>query len=100
MSIHELTPISQMSSELQSLTLQTVERTQTNFADWMKNTVVQANDKIIQADHNLRALAVGDTDNLHHVMISIEKAKTSFNLVVQIRNKVLEAYNDMMKMQI
>jgi flagellar hook-basal body complex protein FliE len=45
-------------------------------------------------------LAAGDTDNLHQVMIALEEAKLSFQLMVQVRNKLLESYQDILRMQI
>jgi flagellar hook-basal body complex protein FliE len=48
----------------------------------------------------VRQLAVGENTNLHQVMISLEKAHLSLELVVQVRNKVLEAYQNMMQMQV
>ena len=45
-------------------------------------------------------LAVGENTNIHQVMISLEKARLSLELVVQVRNKVLDAYQNMMQMQI
>ena len=43
---------------------------------------------------------MGETDNLHQVMMALDKAKVSFQLMVQVRNKLLEAYQDVLRMQI
>ncbi len=48
----------------------------------------------------MRNLVAGDVENLHQVMMSLEKAKLSFELVVQVRNRLLEAYQDVMRMQV
>jgi flagellar hook-basal body complex protein FliE len=48
----------------------------------------------------VRQLAVGETTNIHQVMISLEKARMSLELVVQVRNKCLESYQSLMQMQI
>jgi flagellar hook-basal body complex protein FliE len=52
------------------------------------------------ADRELQALATGQTQNLHQTMIALEEAKLSFQLLVQVRNRVLEAYQDVMRMQV
>jgi flagellar hook-basal body complex protein FliE len=51
-----------------------------------------------QAD--LQRLAVGDTENLHAVMIRLEESRISLQLMLQVRNRVLEAYQDVMRMQV
>jgi flagellar hook-basal body complex protein FliE len=43
---------------------------------------------------------VGEQGNLHEVMIALEKAKLSFELILAVRNKSLEAYQELMRMQI
>lgn len=72
----------------------------TDFASWLKQEVAEVNNQIIESDNQLRQLAIGEADNLHQVMISLEKAKTMFELTVQVRNKLLEGYQDIMRMQI
>ncbi len=73
---------------------------ETDFASWLSQEVSLANQQINQADEKLREFALGKTDNLHQVMMSLEKAKTSFELVVEVRNRVLEGYQQIMRMQI
>jgi len=58
------------------------------------------NKQIVGSELELREFAVGETDNIHHVMMSLEKAKTSFELVLQVRNKLLEGYQEIMRMQV
>jgi flagellar hook-basal body complex protein FliE len=71
-----------------------------SFASWLGQRLSETNAKLIQSDRQLQRLALGETDNLHHVMISLEEAKLAFQLVVQARNKMLEAYQDILRMQI
>lgn len=52
------------------------------------------------ADTEVQKLAVGKEESLHGVMIAIESAKESLSLVVQIRNRLVEAYQDVLRMQI
>ena len=44
-------------------------------------------------------LAVGKSENLHEAMIGYEKAETALKLLVQVRNKALDAYHEIMRMQ-
>jgi flagellar hook-basal body complex protein FliE len=70
------------------------------FSDWLGQHLASANTQLVQADDGVRKLALGEADNLHQVMINLEKAKLSFELVVQVRNKLLDAYQELMRMQI
>ena len=70
------------------------------FADWIKQELVQSNDALKEADSNMKKLASGEPVSLHEVMLSMEEAKLQFQLVTQIRNRILEAYQDVLRMQI
>lgn len=45
-------------------------------------------------------LILGEVENIHQVMIAAEKADLALQLTLQIRNKILDAYNEIMRMQI
>lgn len=72
----------------------------TGFDDWMQVQLDTLNQQILEADTKVQQLAAGEEANLHDVMISLEKAKMSFELVLAVRNKALEAYQELMRMQI
>ena len=71
-----------------------------DFSGWLAKELGSVNDKIVNADTMLQRLATGEADNLHQVMVSLEEAKVSFQLMVQVRNKLLEAYQDILRMQV
>src|SRR5215216_7667384 len=73
---------------------------QADFASWMAKELGSMNGKIVESDKLLQRLATGEVDNLHQVMLSLEEAKLSFQLLVQVRNKLLEAYQDILRMQV
>lgn len=60
----------------------------------------KVNDKQIASEHLLQDLASGKTDNIHHVMMSLEDAKMSLQMLVQVRNKLLEGYQEVLRMQV
>jgi flagellar hook-basal body complex protein FliE len=71
-----------------------------DFSTWLTRELEDVNGQIANADLEVRRLAVGESTNIHQVMIALEKAHTSLELVVQVRNKCLEAYQSLMQMQI
>lgn len=62
--------------------------------------VDSVNTKLMAAETGLRDLAAGKTGNIHHVMLTLEDARLSFQLLLQVRNKVLESYQEVMRMQV
>lgn len=70
------------------------------FANVIKNLLGQANMHQMQADQAVQELATGQTDNLHHVMLSVAKADLSFRMVLEVRNRLADALQEIMRMQI
>lgn len=62
--------------------------------------VSKVNDLQTQSDQAIQGLASGENKNLHEVMISMEKASISFQFMSQVRNKAIEAYQEVMRMQV
>lgn len=56
---------------------------------------VEAESKV---DEDIYKLSVGESDDLHNLMINTEKAELSLDLLIQLRNKTLDAYNEIMRM--
>lgn len=71
-----------------------------DFSRMLASEISLLNDQVFRSDEIVREFALGKTDNLHQVMISLEQTKIQFELAVQIRNRLLEAYQDIMRMQI
>lgn len=70
------------------------------FSNWFTQQMDRVNTQIAHSEGQLQALATGESQNLHQVMISLEEARLSFQLLAQVRNRVLEAYQEVMRMQL
>lgn len=84
----------------QAITDFTISNNQEKTANQFLLELLKVNDKQINGEHLLQDLASGKTDNIHHVMLSLEDAKLSLQLLVQVRNKLLEGYQDILRMQV
>lgn len=71
-----------------------------SFADTLKDVVSSVNEAQKLADKKAQALAVGQTRDIADVMITAEKADVALKLMVSVRNKIIEAYQEIMKMQV
>ncbi len=70
------------------------------FTQLFGDVVNKVNDLQNQADTAVQKLATGESKGLHEVMISLEKSTISFQFLTQVRNKALDAYHEIMRMQI
>jgi flagellar hook-basal body complex protein FliE len=71
-----------------------------SFADTLKDSIGQVNQLQKDADVKMQQLATGKTDNIQDVMIAAEKADIGLRLMMQVRNKLVDAYSEVMKMQV
>jgi len=72
----------------------------TGFSDLVTQGLQQVNQQLLGSQTDLQQLAVGNVQNLHQIMIRLEESKLSFQLMMQVRNRLLESYQDVMKMQL
>lgn len=70
------------------------------FADRIGEGLQELNAQLLGSQRDLQQLALGEPVNLHEIMIRLEESRTSFQLMLQVRNRVLEAYQDVMRMQV
>ncbi len=70
------------------------------FADQLKEAIDSTNEAQVSADRAVEQLHSGQAGNLHEVMISLEKADISMRLFVQLRNKAVDAYQEIMRMNV
>lgn len=71
-----------------------------SFADTFHDAVHEVNKLQKQADKGMQDLSTGKTDNIPEVMMAAEKADIALKLMVQVRNKIIDAYHEVMKMQV
>lgn len=70
------------------------------FADTLKAAIQDVNTAQKTADVKMQEIATGKNHNIPEVMIAAEKADISLKLMVSVRNKIIEAYQEIMKMQV
>lgn len=70
------------------------------FSDYLKEALDSTNSLLTEADYLADEFAAGRTDNIHQVMIAAEKADVALQFTLQIRNKIMDAYNEIMRMQL
>ena len=62
--------------------------------------VNKVNDLQLQADKEIQKISTGESKGLHEVMLAMEKSGVSFQFLTQVRNKAMDAYQEIMRMQV
>jgi flagellar hook-basal body complex protein FliE len=71
-----------------------------SFGAVLAESLAQVNTLQHQADQAIRELAAGGPASLHETMLALDKADVSFRLMMQVRNKIVEAYQEVLRMQV
>jgi flagellar hook-basal body complex protein FliE len=80
--------------------IQKPQKSQSPFADVLKDSISKVGEIEKEADQEAEKLARMETQDIHSTMIAIEKADITFQLMMQVRNKILNAYEEIMRMQV
>jgi len=78
----------------------TGEAPATSFKDTVKSMLADVNDKVNVSDQAQRDLASGKTNDLQKVVTSVEEANLALNFTMAMRSKLLEAYQEISRMQV
>lgn len=76
------------------------EKGEETFADTLRGVLNNVNQMQIESDKATEQLLTGDIQNIHEVMIKAEEAQLSLQLTTQVVNKVIQAYQEISRMQI
>lgn len=71
-----------------------------SFADLMKTFAADVNDLQFEAGNAIDMLATGEAADVHQVMVAVEQAGIALDLMLEIRNKLLEGYQELIRMQV
>jgi flagellar hook-basal body complex protein FliE len=77
-----------------------LSETQESFGETLNRAISDVNTLQNEAGKAIDRMVVGEAVDMHEVMIAVEKAKTSFDLLMEIRNKAIDAYREIMRIQV
>ena len=69
------------------------------FADVLQNSLHKVNDMQNERSKMIMSFASGETQNVHELMISMQKASLAMNMTAAVRNKAMEAYKELSRLQ-
>lgn len=73
---------------------------QQSFSDVLSDAINGVDQTMKTSNEKVQNFVAGKTNNVHDVMISMQRAQLSFDLMVEVRNKVVETYQEVSRMQI
>lgn len=73
---------------------------QKSFGTFLKDAIQDVNVKQVESDKMTQKLILGEDVDLHNVMITAQKASIALNATMEVRNKVIEAYQEIIRMPV
>lgn len=70
------------------------------FMETLKTAMGEVNKLHAEADKAVNELSTGENTDIHNTMIALEKAEVSFQIMMQVRNKIISAYETIMRMNV
>ena len=71
-----------------------------SFSDYLADQVNHVNQTVVDADQRVADVTTGKSHNLHEMMVALNKAELSLQMLTQVRNKAVEAYKELMRMSL
>ncbi|AEF17366.1 MULTISPECIES: flagellar hook-basal body complex protein FliE [Thermoanaerobacterium] len=94
-----INPISQISA-VGSVGTSNATSNTSSFGDILKTAISDVNNLQLKAQQDDQMLVTGDINDIHNVMIDATKADIALELTIQIKNKILDAYQEIMRMPV
>ncbi len=92
--------IPSVGQNLNSSVQSTQKKTEADFADILKNAIEKVNQIQKNAEQMSADFALGKISNIHEVIIEAEKATIALRLTNEVRNRIVQAYQEIMRMQL
>ncbi len=78
----------------------TLKETNQSFGQVLNQALSDVNNLQQEAGKAVDRMVTGEASDLHEVMVAVEKARTSFDLLMEVRNKAIDVYRELMRMQV
>ncbi len=100
MPISTLTPTLSAEQFIERAPIDKTTSPEGSFAQTLKESIANVDTLMKEADVKMEGIVAGKGENIHEAMIAFEKAESALKMLTQVRNKALEAYNQIIQMQV
>lgn len=91
---------SSLANNIDTRKIENIKGENGNFSQILGDTLGKVNDLQVTADNKVESLIKGDDIAIHDVMLSMQEAQMSMQLLIEARNKVVEAYQEVNRLQL
>jgi flagellar hook-basal body complex protein FliE len=98
--INAIGPVQEGQGLLQPSKIKTGATDGPSFKETLNGFLKDVNQMQIKADESINRMAAGEITDVHQVMTAVEEANTAFNMMMEIRNKVMDAYQEVLRMRL
>jgi flagellar hook-basal body complex protein FliE len=99
--LNSLGPIGESKQVQQPATAQMSAQTQgPSFKETLDKFLTDVNQMQVKADESIQKMESGEINDVHQVMNAVEEANVAFNMMMEIRNKVMDAYQEVMRLRL
>ena len=71
-----------------------------DFGQALSDAMTKVNEAQVESNEQIQSMLSGDIQDVHTAMIAVQKADLSFQMMMQVRNKLIDAYHEIMRMQV
>jgi len=76
------------------------QKNQPSFKETLNGFLSDVNKMQLKADESIEKMVAGEITDVHQVMNTVQEANVAFNMMMEIRNKVMDAYEEVMRMRL
>jgi flagellar hook-basal body complex protein FliE len=87
-------------TEIRKQTNPGTEKSETGFGNILKDAISTVNDLQKQSDQEIQKFITGESQDLHTAVMAMQNADLSFQMMMQVRNKIVQAYQEIMRTQV
>jgi flagellar hook-basal body complex protein FliE len=98
--INSIGPVGQGEQAQPARSLPVNGQASVSFKDTLNSFLKDVNAMQLKADESIEKMVAGEITDVHQVMSAVEEANVSFNMMMEIRNKVMDAYQEIMRMRL
>jgi len=98
--LQKTSPLKQLAEFEQKLKKQDGDGSSVDFGKVLSDALNDVNKAQVESNEQIQGMLSGDIQDVHTAMIAVQKADLSFQMMMQVRNKLIDAYQEIMRMQV
>jgi flagellar hook-basal body complex protein FliE len=98
--LQKTSPLQQLAEFKSKLQKTDGDASSADFGQVLSDAMNDVNKAQVESNEQIQRMLSGDIQDVHTAMIAVQKADLSFQMMMQVRNKLIDAYQEIMRMQV